>query len=530
MPRQPRPVVLVERKRIWEIFCAYRGEDNGAPFGDRAYTSFRPYHLLQFLKAQPGLRSAWTRKRWATYIQCAANEAARMGVIERNPFQGLRLPMGKQGRDWTDDEYRALLRHADPHFRRFICFLRFSGARPGEASAAKWSDWDRDTNTVVLREHKTSHTTSEPRRIRLNHVTVKLLAWIERYAVRRPHIFLNYFDRPWTTHSLCKHMRAQRRRAGLSEEVRLHGGRHCFATRGLMNGVELATMAALLGHKDVTMTMRYTHVLSKANHMALAAEMAVSTNGHAPPLQTLPAPQMSRLIDAPAIPPANGASPSLEAFIGLLLQRLSPGAVPAPASVKKRKPRPTKLTRPHAAAYRQYLEVVQKCPDLTMDYQVYDWLVKHGRKMVAFTTWVRYLGHARRFHDTRKRVLSLEPEPEQTGPVAYEGPSEVQASPAPVPHRPPIVRRQRDAIEKAWTNYQWALQQQPDLKTDVEIFAFLQGQPDRPYRLPQSASTFRAHIIKARHLHGCHKRTRADGSPVIYAARHQSPSVEGGAP
>ena len=148
MPRQPRPVVLVERKRIWEIFCAYRGEDNGAPFGDRAYTSFRPYHLLQFLKAQPGLRSAWTRKRWATYIQCAANEAARMGVIERNPFQGLRLPMGKQGRDWTDDEYRALLRHAEPHFRRFVCFLRFSGARPGEAKAAKWSDWDRETNTA----------------------------------------------------------------------------------------------------------------------------------------------------------------------------------------------------------------------------------------------------------------------------------------------------------------------------------------------------------------------------------------------
>ena len=93
MPRQPRPVVLVERKRIWEIFCAYRGEDNGPPWGERPYTFFRPFHLLQFIKAQPGLKAAATRKRNASRSKSLTALAASVDCPSRREC----------GRAWQSD-------------------------------------------------------------------------------------------------------------------------------------------------------------------------------------------------------------------------------------------------------------------------------------------------------------------------------------------------------------------------------------------------------------------------------------------
>ena len=50
-----------------------------------------------------------------------------------------------------------------------------------------------------------------------------------------------------------------RREAGI-EDVRLHDLRHTVASRAAMNGVPLPVVAHLLGHNNVSMTMRYAHV------------------------------------------------------------------------------------------------------------------------------------------------------------------------------------------------------------------------------------------------------------------------------
>ena len=69
------------------------------------------------------------------------------------------------------------------------------------------------------------------------------------------------------------------------EDFRFHDLRHTFASTLIMEGVDIMTVKELMGHKDLTMTLRYSHLAP--NHKTKAINILDRVMSQNPPHQEI---------------------------------------------------------------------------------------------------------------------------------------------------------------------------------------------------------------------------------------------------
>lgn len=189
------------------------------------------------------------------------------GVEVINPVSIIRKPKTPPGRlrFLTEVEINKLLEESKKSHRfnlfHYILLQLHTGMRPSEGASLTWGQVDIDGRVLDLQQTKT-----DPRRVPLTIPAIETLSALipnENFSCS-DYIFLP--KNPKMTHRLRPNQyfresfEAAVKRAGI-KNFHMHDLRHTAASHMIMNGIDLRTVADILGHKTISMTMRYTHLL-----------------------------------------------------------------------------------------------------------------------------------------------------------------------------------------------------------------------------------------------------------------------------
>lgn len=188
------------------------------------------------------------------------------GIPVQNPVAEIQRPSSPQGRlvFLTEQEAYRLAEECrqskNSRLHAYVLTLLQTALRPSAAAALTCNQVNMRERCIDLGTTKNG----DPIRIPL---TRTLLAEIKKMLTGKgpdDFVFLPAGHGHQATTQMNKHFReafeAARIRAGLAH-VHMHDLRHTAASHLLMAGVDLRTLAEILGHRTLQMVMRYTHLL-----------------------------------------------------------------------------------------------------------------------------------------------------------------------------------------------------------------------------------------------------------------------------
>lgn len=182
------------------------------------------------------------------------------GVLKRIRKVKLHEEHNRRLRYLAKEECQELIKSCNAHLKPIVVTALNTGMRKSEILSLKWDNVDLRHGFILLDVTKNG----ERREVPINQTLRENLEILRRGTKEQP----PRLDIPWVFYDaktgnrftdLRKAFRLACKRAGI-KEFRFHDMRHTFASHLVMAGVDLATVKELLGHKTLTMTLRYAHL------------------------------------------------------------------------------------------------------------------------------------------------------------------------------------------------------------------------------------------------------------------------------
>ena len=221
-------------------------------------------------ESERGPRSAASLHRMKAAVRAFFAWAAEAGVVDDNPARSIRmhrLPR-KLPVFLTTAEKKRLLRELKGRTdfsalrdRAMIEVLLGTGIRLGELAALDMDDIDLDAKHLRVR--------AKGNVPQVKFIKTDLRTLLRRYlAERRRHgrpemeaLFLSNRDGRLCQRQIANRLAHWLRKAGIEKELTPHGLRHTFATHLYGATNDLLVVQRALGHRDVSTTQIYTHLV-----------------------------------------------------------------------------------------------------------------------------------------------------------------------------------------------------------------------------------------------------------------------------
>jgi integrase len=272
-----KPNATHEARTYWwyrsflESFCGHKR------VGVLPASELKVFHVTQWLNAHPKWKGA--RRNAVICVKRAFNWATTEGLLKENPLRGLKKPpVKRRERILTASEWEELFAAVlDQEFKDFLTAMRETGCRPGEVRRVTADDVDLKLGIWVLEQHKTRKKTDLPRVVYLTPVMIELCKrlcdrWPEGPIFRGPK---RKGHRPYSRNAIRCRFRRLRAKLPQLQGVISYTIRHTWSTDALERKVPVATVAELVGHKDLKMIQaHYSHLSEKRRHLQDAARQA----------------------------------------------------------------------------------------------------------------------------------------------------------------------------------------------------------------------------------------------------------------
>jgi integrase len=193
------------------------------------------------------------------------SKAVEWDMMEKSPFEHKKSLILKENnkrlRFLNDNEISSVLAACPLHLKPIVSCAILTGMRRGEILSLKWEQ----VRGGFLYLEKTK--TNEARQIPVSDALEAVFKEIRR----REHLKSEYvftFRQGRIKDNVKKAFAAAVKKAGLVD-FHFHDLRHTFASQVLLNGGTLHDLRELLGHKSMSMTLRYSHLTQESKRKAV---------------------------------------------------------------------------------------------------------------------------------------------------------------------------------------------------------------------------------------------------------------------